>query len=74
MKTVLFACFMGGLFACAGCDTSAGDLARNTVSATARSWCGQASNCDADRSRDPLAERPAWDRTRGTATKRPLPR
>jgi len=72
MKTTI--CLVALLLACAGCDTTAGDLARNTAQATARSWCSGASNCGTGVSRDPLADRAPWDRASGTNAKDPFPR
>ncbi len=61
------------LLLCAGCDTTGGDLARNTARGVAESACRSSSNCDLGGKRDPLADKPAWERGMGAPVKDPFP-
>lgn len=61
------------LLLCAGCDTTGEDLLRNTARGAAESACRNSSNCDLGGKRDPLAEKPAWERGMGAPVKDPFP-
>ena len=61
------------LLLCAGCDTTGEDLMRNTARGVAEGACRNASNCDLGGKRDPLAEKPAWERGTGASMKDPFP-
>jgi hypothetical protein len=56
----------------AGC-TSPGDVARGTGAGLMEGWCRQASGCEVGARRDPLAERPAYERALGAPAQSPFP-